>query len=149
MRDTHKFENQGTGTLIPLKTPGKSASIARTFNHLVSMIASLQEAQNRCLVEHVDHHTPTNPVAPSEHPKLTQTQSLGYLSDRAFQSFGKQLHPNDIKGGKYSHYARRETHKKDTATKKTEAEYTDFLTLHEQAISIKAPEDQLRDEQQK
>ena len=53
MLDTQKFDNFGGGHLTPL--PGKSTAIARTFNHLVSIIASLQEFKNQCLKEQVDH----------------------------------------------------------------------------------------------
>ena len=67
MRKTNKFENLGTGTLVPQSTSpattGKSASIARTFNHLISVIASLQEEHTRLLSEHVDHQTPINPAS--------------------------------------------------------------------------------------
>ena len=39
MTATHKFEKLGS-TLVPI-TGVKSTSVARTFNHLVSLIASL------------------------------------------------------------------------------------------------------------
>lgn len=58
MKETYKSDNYGGGNLVAL--PGKSTTIARTFQHLVSLIASLQEAQTRCLAEHVDHMKKTS-----------------------------------------------------------------------------------------
>lgn len=41
MRETHRYDNHGGGNLVPIT--GKSTTIARTFNHLVSLIQGLKE----------------------------------------------------------------------------------------------------------
>jgi hypothetical protein len=71
MRETHKYDNFGGGNLVPIT--GKSTTIARTFQHLVSLIASLQESQTRCLTEHVDHEKTVMKTPLGGLQELTQT----------------------------------------------------------------------------
>ena len=39
--ETKRLDSLAGGSLVPLQTTGRSTAIARTFNYLVSLIASL------------------------------------------------------------------------------------------------------------